>query len=66
MAVQQRLAHEMKIEEFYLATQFVGKQIKLRRRQTTLLPRRLGAKKTIEVTYIGNFKITACNHYQIM
>jgi hypothetical protein len=52
----------MKIEEFDSATQLVGEQIKLPRRQTALFPRRLWAKNAIKIAYIRYFEITACNH----
>ena len=65
MGMQQRLAHEMKIEELYTAAQAVGKEIELHRSESALCTLCLGTEEAIEIAYVGYFKVAARNHRRV-
>ena len=62
MPVQQRFAHEVKIEELDLPLQAVGEQIEFGGSKGMFCPFGLWAKKAIEIAYVGYLKIAACYH----
>jgi hypothetical protein len=63
MGMKEWLSHKMEIEEFDLTTKTVGQEIVFLQRERTLWSLCLGTEQTIEITYIGYFKVTACYHY---
>ena len=62
LGMEERLAHKMKIEEAYLTLKSRGQHIKLLQSQRMLRPIGLRTKYTIEVAYIGYFKIASGYH----
>ena len=62
MSMQQRFTHQMKIEEFDLTTQTVGKAIELLRCETTLGTHSLWTEYAVKVTDIRYLKIATGDH----
>jgi hypothetical protein len=55
MRMQERLAHQVEVQELDLSTELVGQRVELLHRKTTLGSVRLGTEQAIEVTDIGYF-----------
>jgi hypothetical protein len=60
--MQQWFAHQMKIQEIYFASEFVGKGVEFLYGEVCFLSVRLRAKQTIEIADVGYFEIAAGNH----
>lgn len=61
--VEQWLAHQMEIEEAYLAPNLVREQVEFLSRQLSPFPLMLGAEVAVEVARIRDFYVTAINHF---
>ena len=62
MSMQERLAHEVEIEEFHFPTQALGEFVEFIGRKSAFFPRRLGTETAVKVTDICYFEVTAGYH----
>ena len=62
MRMQERLAHQVEIEELDLPTEFIGQLFEFLHGKTMLRSIRFGTEQAIEVADIGYFKIATGYH----
>ena len=62
VSMQQRFAHEVKIEELDLPLQAVGEKVEFCRQKGVFVSFGLWTEETIEIAYVGYLKIAACYH----
>ena len=63
--MQQRLAHQVEIEELYLAPQTVGQGVELLECEPALLSVGLGTEQAVKVTDVCYFKIATRYHWAV-
>lgn len=61
--MQQRLTHQMEIQEAYLATHAVGEKVELLLTQLPSLPMMLRTEMAVQITSICDFYVTAIYHH---
>ena len=66
MGMQKRLAHKVEIQELHLACKPVGERVEFVQSHCVLRARRLGAKHTVEIAYVGYLKIASGNHLVVV